>query len=237
MKTVLSVTGVSDAVQVLPSEIALRIRDGLLSSAQQIVGVEDPDTCVAAAALLKEIGQFLSTIEADRTTVKAPFIDYGKRIDATAKEIASTLADEQKRFRRMIGDFEAIQARKRQKAEEEARAAEAEARRKFEEEQAAAAAKYKTPAALERATVKAEEKLIERIVDARVEVAAIAPKVAGLSLRTDYDIEVTDIAALWMHSPECVEMKPIISAIKAKAKAGIVMDGVTWTKVQTSSIR
>lgn len=216
MKTVLSVTGVSDAVQVLPSDIALRIRDGLLSSAQQIVGVEDPDTCVAAAALLKEIGQFLSTIEADRTTVKAPFIDYGKRIDATAKEIASTLGDEQKRFRRMIGDFEAIQARKRQKAEEEARAAEAEARRKFEEEQAAAAAKYKTPAALERATVKAEEKLIERIVDARCEVAAIAPKVAGLSLRTDYDIEVTDIAALWMHSPECVQMTPIISAIKQK---------------------
>lgn len=237
MKTVLSVTGVSDAVQVLPSDIALRIRDGLLSSAQQIVGVEDPDTCVAAAALLKEIGQFLSTIEADRTTVKAPFLEYGKRIDATAKEIASTLADEQKRFRRMIGDFEAIQARKRQKAEEEARAAEAEARRKFEEEQAAAAAKYKTPAALERATVKAEEKLIERIVDARCEVAAIAPKVAGLSLRTDYNIEVTDIAALWMHSPECVQMTPIISAIKAKAKAGIVMDGVTWTKVPTSSIR
>lgn len=134
----------------------------------------------------------------------------------------------------------------------------AEAQRKLDDEAAAlakqaAAAKNAEEAAkaeqlridLERRKAQAEAESLEKF-DALAEDASrkvaqvivpVAPKLEGQVIRTDWEIEVTDIWALVRAHPGCVKVEPRLTEIKSILNAGGTVAGVRATKKVTTSTR
>lgn len=104
---------------------AIHARDSLLTIARAGKCVKDAASAQRATTVLKEITAFVRLIEETRTTVKAPVLEAGKKIDLVAKTLTADLEAEAKRIGGLIGAFQAEQKR----LEEEAR------RRAWEEQE------------------------------------------------------------------------------------------------------
>lgn len=123
---------------------AVARRDELLTLARAGKYIRDMDSAGRAADILKEIAAFTRTIEETRKVVKAPIIDAGKRIDATAAMLCGELEVESKRIGGLVGAYHEEQKRREEEArrkaweEQERIRREAEEReRKMEEERTA----------------------------------------------------------------------------------------------------
>ena len=108
-----------------------------------------------------ELRRVLKFCEDSRVEIKAPVIDYGKRIDAAAKEFSAEVKEEELRVVQLIADFQALEAarvrasevakrmeeerieRERQAEIRRIAEAEAETKRNLDAEAAAAAAKLR----------------------------------------------------------------------------------------------
>lgn len=90
---------------------AILARDSLLTIARAGKCVKDAASAQRAATILKEITAFTRLIEDTRTTVKAPILEAGKRIDTVAKTLTADLELEAKRIGGLIGTFQAEQKR------------------------------------------------------------------------------------------------------------------------------
>lgn len=153
----ITVTGL-DLMARATADDARAARDLILKSvsmsAQMVTSVED---AARAAELLKEIKGFTRSIEAERSRVKGPVIELGKKIDALASELTAELETRATDISRKIGAFQAEQnrlaeiAREKALAEErrlreEAERVEREAQEKVRREAEAAAAKARKEA-------------------------------------------------------------------------------------------
>jgi hypothetical protein len=138
---------------------AIQARDSLLTIARAGKCVKDAASAQRATTILKEITAFTRLIEDTRTTVKAPILEAGKRIDTVAKTLTTDLELEAKRIGGLIGAFQTEQKRieeeqrrraweeqerirldaerKEREAREKAEAEERERQRKLREEQEA----------------------------------------------------------------------------------------------------
>lgn len=237
MSTALTLTGLQSAEIAIADE-ARAMRDKLLVEIRDITAVSDAFDADVAADVLKRATQLTRGIEANRTTVKAPVLDLGRKIDALAKEIVADLTVEIGRVSRVLGDYQIAEKRKAEAAErlarDEARRIQAEAEQKAREAAKAANSDTEALAAASEIMDTAAAKIVET---RKAIVSTVAPKAAGTAVREDVCFEVTDIVALYAARPELVNLEPNGSAIRAICKANpkLQLPGLRhWTEAQTN---
>lgn len=237
MSTALTITGLQAAEIAIAPE-ARDLRDKLLVEIRGVTAVSDAFDADCAADVLKRATQLARGIEADRTTVKAPILALGKKIDALAKEITAELNDEIGRVSRVLG---AYQLAEKQKAEAAERLARDEARRiQAEAEQQARKAAQAAPSDTEALAAASEimDTAAAKIVETRKAiVSTVAPKAADTAVRVDVCFEVNDIVALYAARPELVNLEPNGTAIRAicKANPNLQLPGLRhWTEAKTN---
>ena len=62
-------------------------------------------------------------------------------------------------------------------------------------------------------------------------------KAEGQVTREDWDVEVTDVHALYAAFPTCLRLEPLIGEIKLRLDAGLTLPGITARKVLRSTFR
>ena len=88
----LALTGLQSAEIAIAPE-ARELRDKLLVEIRGVTAVYDAFDADVAADVMRRATQLSRGIEADRTTVKAPVLALGKKIDALAKEMKLGVID------------------------------------------------------------------------------------------------------------------------------------------------
>jgi hypothetical protein len=247
--------GATPQIAINPEGTAFKLE--YLAKSQPIVLVEDDHDRDLVIILAAQIKTHLSAVEKERVAIKEPFLTAGRAIDAAAKSHVTELEAELRRLNGLAGAYESEKQRlarivEQQRAAEEARlarekmAAERETARLEEEARrkaAALAAKGKEPTDAQKAKnleaqLDADEKREALEADARrvQEERTLAlqqqaeTKPTGASLRTELEVTITDIHALYKKEPACVKLTADISMIKAFHKAGRELPGVTVTE-------
>jgi len=222
-------------------------KDNALAATGIIARVSNHEELERASSAFKDVSQVISEVEKSRKAVKAPFIDWGKKIDATAAAFVAELKTEQVRVATEIGNYEteqriireraeaAAQA-ERERIEREAREAQLAALRKQAEAEAEAnrlaalakSAKQKEAVEAMRAeaavAAQAEIVIIEAMRAQESESVAVATVVQmpqGIVIRNDWDFEVVDMVKLVRARYDLVRVEPNRSAIKDALDAGV----------------
>jgi len=197
-----------------------------------IASVADLDQ---AAAALTTVVSLVRSVESSRKEVKAPVLEVGKRIDSVAKEYLAPLEAEKSRLETLVGSYQEAARRKAEKEREEAAKEQAAALEKMQEKQAAALA-----AGDEEAADAARAEAADAIAASQLAVIeAEGPKIEGVSTRTAWKFEVTDINALFAARPElCIvsENGPAIRAI-LKPNAGKPIPGLRIWQAASAIVR
>ena len=237
MSTALTITGLQSAEISIAAE-ARELRDKLLVEIREVTSVSDAFDADVAADVLKRATQLSRGIESDRSTVKAPVLALGKKIDALAKEITAELDGEIGRVSRVLGAYQLAEKQKAEAAErlarDEARRIQAEAEHQARE--AAKAADSDTEA-LAAASVIMDQAAAQIVETWKAIVSTVAPKAADTAVRVDVCFEVDDIAALYAARPELVNLEPNGTAIRAICKANpkLQLPGLRhWTEAKTN---
>jgi hypothetical protein len=231
MNANLVITPSAEPVVSVAAEARAR-RDQLLTEAGTVTTITDRLDADAALPVLRELKAFLTEVEDQRESVKAPVLNVGRKIDALAKELVADLKAQENRIARALGAFE---AEERRKAEDARRAADAEAAR-IAYEAACATRKAVIAAPTPEAAARASDDISgkARTEIATVKAAAItAPKPAASQLRSEICFEVTDIKALYVAEPNLVTLEPNGTAIRAilRANPDLKVPGLRhWTE-------
>lgn len=257
MAQLIQVPAIGQTPQIAINPEGEKLKGELLTFSTSITAVTDNrsrDWAITAAGNIKA---HLSIVEKDRVALKEPFLTAGRAIDAAAKAHVTELDAELKRLNNLAGAYEAEKQRlariaEQQRAAEEARlarekmTAEREAARLVEEarkkaEAAAAKGRELTDQqkakqmeeqmeAAEKAEKAESEQLQIALARQREAEAAAQSKPTGATLRTEIEVTVHDIKALYAKEPACVKLTADVSMIKAFHKAGRELPGVTITE-------
>ena len=237
MSTALTITGLQSTEIAIAPE-ARELRDKLLVEIRGIAVVSDAFDADVAADVMRRATQLSRGIEADRTTVKAPVLALGKKIDALAKEITAELDTEISRVSRVLGAYQLAEKQKADAADrlarDEARRIQAEAEQKAREAAKAADSDTEALAAASQIMDTAAAKIVET---RKAIVSTVAPKAADTAVHVDVCFEVDDIVALYAARPELVNLEPNGAAIRAICKANpkLQLPGLRhWTEAKTN---
>lgn len=206
----------------------------LLAAETRMPATLDAATAGKAADFVKQIGAAIKDGEGLRATVKAPYLDAGKMIDAAFKNIGDPLAALKRRVEAKIGDHQRrIEAEERARREAEA----AKARAEMEARMAAA----KTEADLQRAVeAEAEAEKAARAAQARAAEMSRARGDFGsvATVRTTYSFEIENAAAVPREylSPDEAKIKAAIKAAGDRAMA-LAIPGVRVVEHRQTVVR
>jgi hypothetical protein len=223
----------------LPEEEVKR-RDELAYEASCIKAINtaaERDQAINTAARLKGLEEEMSEAH---VAAKKNFLVMCQAIDEAKRNFNNPMTAERERLNRLIGSFE--QAR---------REAAAKAQRELEAERTRALAEAyrlqrEAEATKDLATAidieeQAEQSLVKAEQITRSLEVAEAPKPSGGAQRTEIDIVVTDINALYLTKPYLCVLKPDLVALKYeinhRLKEGETIPGVTFTKTATFATR
>lgn len=189
----------------------------LIAAAAGITKVSDDESSNLAQFQVRSLAEFRNEVERSRKEVKAPVLDLGRRIDQAAKDFVEAVTGEESRLKKLVGDHAREVERKRREAE-------AEERRRFEEAQRAkreaeeAERKAAEDKSIKAAVAKKEaERAREKAEKERLESSAtVAETNVSRGVKFVDDFEVTDIAELYQHAPECVRLTPVANEIKQR---------------------
>ncbi len=180
----------------------------LIQHAALIVEVKDPASSDAAGNQIKKLAAMRNLVEKSRTSVKAPVLAVGKRIDTLAADFQAELTAEENRLKKLQGEYAVAVAQERQRvlAEmEKARQEEARRVREAEDKRVAEAA------AAEKARIEAEEKAWNATTpeeEAAAAEAAKAAEAAEAKRVADAAAEAERIASLPVAAPAFVPQAP-----------------------------
>jgi len=229
----LTLTGLSHAQIDLAPDATTR-RALALQSAATITSVTDAFDADCAASALREVTLLAGEIETARVEIKAPVLALGKKIDAIAKDFSAQLEAEKTRIGRILGDY---QAAERVKADRARREALAEAERKAREAAlASAAAEVATdPAEATRAQQLSTRREAEAQA-AALQAAESRPVVPeGTTTRRAWKYEVTDLAALYKARSDLCVIEPNAAAIRAQIPHNQNIPGLRiWQEAKTT---
>ena len=191
-------------------------RDELLNQAALVTTIADRIDYDDAIGVLKSLKGFLSDIETQRASAKAPALDLGRKIDALAKELTQKTEIEAGRISRVLGSYEAEERRKADEARREAEYKEREIARAAQKAEQEARRKASTQEGGDRAADVIVEKAQAEIVQVQqAAINAAVPKTEGAKLRGDVKFELIDIKALYAEHPELCTIEPNGTAIRA----------------------
>ena len=197
-------------IVLLKGDVVARIDD--IAATAEVMSVTDAESAQAAADFMRRATALGKEIESARVEANAPALALQRAINAAVKAPADRLDSAKRTLQRKVGEWQAEQDRIRREAEvlrqKELARIEAENRKAAEEqrkrEEEARAANLPPPAPMP-APVAQEVALPA--------VPLVAPKVAGVRMRSTLTFEVVDVAAL----PEALTMRlPDAAKIRAQ---------------------
>jgi hypothetical protein len=212
----------SVSIQIVPA--AFTMRQDVLDDSATIIAVTTPGNQKAAVDAARAIASLIKAVETSRKEAKAPVLDLGQRIDATAKEFIKDVLAEEARLKRLLTEYEieqrrlAMEAERKRQEEERRRQAEENARLAEIARQVQAAERAERQALNERDREAAETRRMvaeeaaaaERAAaaqrQANLPVVVEAPRVAGTIVREEWTFEVTDLRAFAQAHPDLVEI-------------------------------
>jgi hypothetical protein len=226
------------SIAIVPEAYARRSE--AIESARFITAVNSDFGFSEAAEALKALHLLQKDTETTRKAVKAPVLDLGKKIDATAAEFLRDIDAEAGRLKQLMTVWQVEQDRKRAEAERKRQEEEAKARRAEEarlaeirkQEEEARRAEENAKNEIERRAAEERRKAAQAQADAEVEAAKVreatapvaitiaAPKPAGVAVRRDWDFEVTDLKAFAAAHPDLVTITPKRADIIALLRTG-----------------
>ena len=193
-------------IVLLTGDVVARIDD--IVATADVMSVTDAESAQAAADFMRRATALGKEIETARTEANAPALALQRAINAAVKEPAAKLDAAKRTLQRKVGEWQAEQDRKRREAEalrlKELARIEAEKRKAEEEqrkrEEEARAANLPPPAPV------AQEVALPAV-------PLVAPKIAGVRMRSALVFEVVDAAQL----PEALTMRlPDAAKIRAQ---------------------
>ena len=222
----LILSGTGYELEVAPNIIEQKTE--LLKFSALIVTVTDPVSSDSAGQQIKKLAAMRNLVEKSRTTVKAPVLAVGKRIDDLAKEFQAALNEEENRLKRLQGDYAAAvlaernrilreqeaqrQAEAKRLADEKAAADKIEADRIAAEQAVWEADSPEDEAAAAKAIEDAKAAELARLeASAKAQAAVVTPAFVpeapkGVKMVTDF--EVLDIDRLYRVDASLVKMEP-----------------------------
>lgn len=210
------------------TEHALALREEALSIGALVGKVSNDLENNEAAAAMTAIRTIKRDAEVARKAAKEPVLDFGRRIDAAAKDYLAPLDAEEIRLANLIGDFKALELARQRAAES---AAKAELTRIEREREAALA------------QAKSEEQRNEIIERAHQEVQAAKPEIVvskpkGQIVKEVWEVQHIDQWTLAKAHPELVS-EIVFDMRKVKAALDILgsLPGVMAKKVIDVSAR
>jgi hypothetical protein len=216
------------------------IASNLHNELAEIKIVDSPSSQSVATERAVNAQSFLKRLEKSRKDVKAPILEFGRKIDALAEELAAPVTAEMKRVGSLVAKFQTAEAIRveRERAEREKREREAmEAARLAAEAERKAAEAMKDEATLA-AAVKAEADAKQKEAEMYQTLTAPAPapvKASGSVTKKVLRWEVTDIHALYKAAPHLVKLEPNVMAIKSTCTATQNIAGLRlWEELDTN---
>lgn len=175
-------------ISVAPSAVVRR--DSLLDEAYGFETVSNEIDYEAAGGFVRDAKALVRDVEAARTACKAPVLEAGKKIDATAKDFTAKLEAEIARVGKLVIGYQEEQRRKAAEIERKAReeaariererlAAEAEARRKEEAARAEAERKAREAEEADRRAQQTGELALDAVAANAQAAAEAAAKAAA----------------------------------------------------------
>lgn len=225
------------AIAATPSatEQALALRDELVLEAAGLKLVTTPEHAQLAGDHLRKLQRYLKDVEEARKQVKGPVDAIAAEIQRIAKTLTEAAEAQKKRLDGMLGTYQLEQQRLQREADEKARAEE---QRILDEANAKAQKAIDSGRNVDAKLEKIDAQAFEKVAEVRAGALAVAaPKVEGVSLRTEPDFEVQDIHAIYKAHPELVKLEIDRSATKAYLKKfpKAEIPGLRhWTKAATS---
>lgn len=237
-KEPLILTGDGYGLTIAPA--AVTARDAILKTAGLVVVVNDPVGDAAAEGEIKKLAEMRIGLEKARMAAKRPALDFGAKVDETAKVfIAQVVAEEERLKKLRSGHAQQVLLERQRllreiaaaKAEEDRLRREAEAKAQQEAAAAEAARKEAERKAWEAETPE-EEAAAQKAVEAAAAIPVAAAPVAPVATRAPVlipqtpkgakmvlDYEVTDLDAVYQANPNLVKMEirhaETLAAIKA----------------------
>lgn len=215
---------VNSGVEIKPEVIAKR--DLALTESALIGRVQNTDEQTRAVAAQKSLHEIASMVEKARKALKEPVIKAGKEIDAVAAKFLEDVKAEELRIATLVGNFQEGELAK-------ARALEALRLTQLGELEEA-----RQKALSEAATDDERDRINAEFCEANRDVQA--PKIArveGQVVKSEWEINVTDVWALARNHSSCVKIEPRMSEIRSLLDAGFQVAGVTAKKIVKASVR
>ena len=197
-------------IVLLKGDVVSRIDD--IAATAEVMSVTDAESAQAAADFMRSATALGKEIEAARTEANAPALALQRAINAAVKEPAAKLDAAKRTLQRKVGEWQAEQDRKRRETEvlrlkelarieAEKRKAEDEQRRREEE-----AREANLPPPPPMPAPVAQEVVLPAV-------PLVAPKIAGVRMRSTLVFEVVDAAQL----PEALTVRlPDSAKIRAQ---------------------
>lgn len=203
-------------IEIIPE--AYLARDTAIHKAELITTVEDAFEAQSASTAMHALNEIVKGMEVSRKDAKAPALQAGRAIDAIAKDFIASAQTELTRVKRLLGEYQRVEAEKKRKAEAKARRkeqAEKEAllRARLERIEKENAGRTCT---LNEDLNKVDEKFDKSVAKIKQDAAQSHAAVAGVKVRTTVKFRVIDEAALMQARPELFtpDDKKIRAALK-----------------------
>lgn len=214
------------ALSILPSGEAIALKSAALDVAAPITRVDNAEENEAAVKAQIALNDITRAIETARKKVKEPVLEFGRKIDRTARAFAKELEDELLRVSRLIGDYAALE-NARSRASEALRNAELSEIEIERQHELAGATSHEE-----------RDEINERYDRQAASTQAEAPtRAKGQIVRTDWEIEVTNAHLLAKCHPNCVNITPRLSDIKELLNLGVDVKGIKAEKVTVAGVR
>ena len=203
-------------IEVIPE--AYLARDSAIHKAELVTTVEDAFEAQSASTAMHALNEIVKGMEASRKEAKAPALQAGRAIDAIAKDFLASAQTELTRVKRLLGEYQRVEAEKKRKAEAEARRKEQAERAAFEKAERERIQKENAgrTGTLNQDLDKAAEKFDKSVAKIKQDAAQSHAAVAGVKVRTTVKFRVIDEAALMQARPELFtpDDKKIRAALK-----------------------
>ena len=205
-------------IQIIPE--AYLARNVAIHKAMLVTTVDDAFEAQSASTAMHALNEIVKGMEVSRKDAKAPALQAGRAIDAIAKDFIASAQTELTRVKRLLGEYQRVEAEKKRKAEAKARRkeqAEKEAllRARLERIEKENAGRTGT---LNEDLNKVDEKFDKSVAKIKQGAVQSHAAVAGVKVRTTVKFRVIDEAALMQARPELFtpDDKKIRAALKLK---------------------
>lgn len=106
--------------ETLVTQTAAEQKRIIVEASRKVVAVTDSASCDLAQSRIKSLASIRTAVEKSRKDIKAPVIELGRRIDATATEFVAEVITEESRLSGLVADYVREEQRKAREAREAA---------------------------------------------------------------------------------------------------------------------